>query len=189
MNQYKIYRIYLIPENDRVVYIGMTSKHPGVRLYNLCGCNQAFKDTIAKYGPNCFRYDIIETANSKEEAFEKEAYWTRYYLTISPLFNIGIGNNSTANRTKEEMREFYNRTLKPWIEEHGGPNKGHRLTEEQKWKSVGTRSKAVQCIETGIKYSSINEAHRQTGVPYHQIRAACTFPSAMVVDNSHWKFI
>lgn len=184
---YKIYKISLDPER-RVVYVGMTSKHPGVRLYDLCGCNQQFKDAIEKYGQYCFSYDIIETIeDDKEEAFRRESYWTEYYSSISPLFNIGLGKNSQFSKTKEEMKDFYNQTLKPWIEENGGPNKGHKLSEEQKWKLAGVKYIPVKCIETDVSYPSINQAHRETGIGYQDIKKACE--SSTTAGGYHWNFI
>lgn len=188
MNSYKIYRIFLKPENDRVVYVGMTSTHPEVRLYDLCGCNPAFKDALSQYGEGCFGCDIIEVVKTKEEAFEREAYWTMYYSSISPLFNIGIGKHCNAQKEKEEMREFYNRTLKPWIEEHGGANKGRKMPEEERKKHISNkRSKPVECVETGAKYPSINNAHQLTGIPYIHIDLACKFKT--LAGGYHWNFI
>lgn len=187
---YKIYRIYLIPENNRVVYVGMTSKHPAVRLYSLMKDNSTFVECVTKYGNNCFGYDIIETVDTKEKAFEREAYWTLYYNSISPLFNIGLGQHSQYNKDKEEMREFYNKTLKPWLEKHGGPNKGKVMSEEQKLKIAmnNSRSKKVQCIETGIIYPSINNAHKNTEIPYANIKMACTFIDQQA-GGYHWRFV
>lgn len=160
MESYKIYYIYLKPENNKVVYVGMTSKHPAVKLYQLGHDNQQFIQLKQKYGPDCLGCKIIEFVDTKEEAFIREAYWTEYYGGPKNLLNIGIGNNSCASKDKQEMRDFYDRTLRPWIKEHGGPHKGKGL-------------KPVRCLETGIVYPSIVEASRQVNISACCIVNAC----------------
>lgn len=160
MESYKIYYLYLKPENNRVVYVGMTSKHPAVRLYRLSHDNQQFVQLIEKYGPDCLGYKIIEFVETKEEAFIREAYWTGYYGGPDNLLNIGVGSNSRASTSKQEMRDFYDRTLRPWLKEHGGPRKGK-----------GT--KAVKCLETNKVYNSIVEAARDVNISPCNIVNAC----------------
>ena len=157
---YKIYYIYLRPENNRVVYVGMTSKHPAVRLYQLSHDNKEFMQLKEKYGPDCLDYKIIEFVDTKEEAFIREVYWTGYYGGVENLINKGLGSNAQASMSKQQMRDFYNRTLKPWIKEHGGPNKGKN-------------TKAVRCLETGREYKSLEEAARDNNISASTICNAC----------------
>ena len=51
-----------------------------------------------------------------------------------------------------------------------------------------SKSKPVECIETGKTYPSINEAQRQTGIFAPQIRMCCLHPSR-TARKTHWKFI
>lgn len=175
MESYKIYYIYLKPENNKVVYVGMTAKHPAVRLYRLCHDNKEFMQLKEKYGPDCFGYKIIEFVETKEEAFLREAYWTGYYGGVENLINKGVGSNSQASTDKQQMRNFYDRTLRFWIKEHGGPHTGKGL-------------KPVKCIETDKVYPSIVEASRQTGTPACSITNVCKGRNISARGYS-WKYV
>lgn len=70
---YKIYFIYLKPENNKIVYVGMTSKHPEAILYQLSHNNQYLVQLIEKYGSDCLGYNTIDIVEIKDKAFIKAA--------------------------------------------------------------------------------------------------------------------
>ena len=49
-----------------------------------------------------------------------------------------------------------------------------------------SRPKPVQCIETGVVYSSQNEAYRMTGIRH--IHEACT-GACVYAGGYHWRFV
>ena len=131
---YTVYGIFCKPEN-RMVYVGMTSNDPYVRLYQHTVPSGVLHELAEKYG-----FDALEPVNletnieTKEDAFALEEKWTRYYDNINLLYNKGFGSNNTARINKEKLREQYDRTLRIWQQENGNWCKGKHLSLEHKEK-------------------------------------------------------
>lgn len=58
---------------------------------------------------------------------------------------------------------------------------------ERNNKMILKLNKPVICIETGIKYPSIHEAGRQSGVDYRNIHACCS-GRYKTTNGQHWKY-
>lgn len=57
--------------------------------------NSPLKRAIEKYGWDNFSKEIIDTADTFEEAIEKEKYWIDYYKTCIPVYGDKWGYNLT----------------------------------------------------------------------------------------------
>lgn len=75
------------------------------------------------------------------------------------------------------------------------PNFGKRLSEDTKQKmsnakrgQISKRKKAVLCVETGMKYSSIKEAGEMLNISKGHISAVCS-GKRQTCGGFHWKFI
>lgn len=73
----------------------------------------AIHRAIRKYGENNFSYEIIEECK-KEELFEKEKYWIKYYNTYSNGYNETEGGEGVtkANRIKINQYSLNGKYLK-----------------------------------------------------------------------------
>lgn len=126
-----IYKITNIINNK--VYIGQTSqKRPSNRI------NRHFTDAlnnildtkfcraIRKYGRDNFKWEIIDSAKTKNELNKKEKFWIKYYDSIQNGYNMvegGIGfiGNSYGGKSKEELNRIKEKIRKSKI----GSNNPH----------------------------------------------------------------
>lgn len=99
--------------NDKM-YIGQTinpvqerfKRHINSAINN--ELNTHFARAIRKIGPEHFKIEIIDVANSQEELTEKEYYWIHYYDATHKGYNetenkLKCGGNTYASKTREEM--------------------------------------------------------------------------------------
>lgn len=79
---------------------------------------------------------------------------------------------------------------KGYNQNYGGFSaKGKRLTGgERREMQSKFESKAVRCVETGIVYSGIREAARETGLGHQNISAAC-HGKIKTSGGFHWEFV
>lgn len=61
-------------------------------------CRMYFHKAISKYGPQSFTFEIIDTAQSREELNLKEIYWIGYYNSSNSRngYNLTSGGNSNV---------------------------------------------------------------------------------------------
>ena len=57
--------------------------------------NSPLRRAIKKYGWDNFSKEVIDTAESLEEALQKEIYWIDYYKTCIPIYGADSGYNLT----------------------------------------------------------------------------------------------
>ncbi len=79
---FTVYGVYLIPEN-RMIYVGQTNRDPHVRYHEHVCYDAGFKEVVNKYGyDSCLVYVLQENIQTREEAFELEAYYTEHLSLI-----------------------------------------------------------------------------------------------------------
>ena len=107
-----IYKITNIKNNK--VYIGQTinsledrfNRHKNDALNNVIDTH--FARAIRYYGPDAFKAEIIDTADSQEELTQKESYWIKYYNSTIDGYNetdaeYKSGGNTYKSKTPEEL--------------------------------------------------------------------------------------
>lgn len=119
---WSIYKLTNIKNNKS--YIGQTVREPEERWKE--HRSHANTDStplaraIKKYGWDSFKTEVIDTAQTAEEADEKEKYWIEYYKTCIQVYGREAGYNITPGgegviRITEEQRELM---LKLWHEHY-----------------------------------------------------------------------
>jgi group I intron endonuclease len=88
-------------------YVGQT-KHPNQRKshHRTVYSDTPFSRAIAKHGWDRFRYEVIDTATSREDAGKKEEYWIRLHGTIVPFgYNVNPGgiHPLMSDETKKKL--------------------------------------------------------------------------------------
>lgn len=135
----KIYKITNLTNNK--VYIGQTlQENPKMRWYaHLSDAKRGRKshlyDSIRKYGPESFVWEIIEHCSSLEELNVREQYWLDYYRGLTEVYNCREAGGNKTHRAEsiEKMRAAQvaaharrkaNGTDGGWKRIDGGPMKG-----------------------------------------------------------------
>ena len=100
-----------------------------------------------------------------------------------------ISDSRTGQRLSEETKKKQSAKLSG----KNNPMYGTKMTPEHREKimsaSIKTHSKPVVCIETGVSYSSITEAQRQTGIFARTISHVCNREkNYKTAGGFHWQF-
>lgn len=113
----------------------------------------------------------ISEANRGRPRTEKEL------LAAKRNGNKMSGDNHWTRRLgiKQETKEKIANTLKDYYSEH----EMHEATGKKK----------VQCIESGVTYSSIEEASKALNICRSQISEACVGVKRKTAGKCHWKFV
>jgi group I intron endonuclease len=100
------------------VYIGQTVRTLEVRKYAheysaRNGSDAHFHRAIRKYGTDAFKWEIIDTATTKDELDEKEKYWIAHYDAVNNGYNMTEGGEGTLGwKPSEEIRRKWSKTRK-----------------------------------------------------------------------------
>ena len=133
-----IYKITNTVNNK--VYIGQTVQaNPKMRWYaHLADARRGKKsyllDSIRKYGPESFAWEIVDTATSVDELNSKEQYWLNYYRNqgITVYNNREAGGNKTHSPASIEKMKAAQKlrhdttNVGGWKRRDGGPMKGKK---------------------------------------------------------------
>ena len=125
--QYFIYLTTNLINNKK--YIGY---HNGSPEDNYLGSGQEILKAIKKYGKNNFERKILEFCIDKQDAFNKEKKWIKYYNAVEDknFYNISEGGEYDSGweqlkkwkeKNPEKAKEMYKRNgerLKKWWNEH-----------------------------------------------------------------------
>ena len=109
---YYIYKIQNIL-TDEIIYIGCTGTSLRRRFFSHKAKNirSSASNHINEYGRHNFFIAAIDTAETKTEAFEKEAFWTRFFMArCDTLLNKRLGSECSylknVPRTEEVKRKI-----------------------------------------------------------------------------------
>ena len=206
----KKYIIYLHKNKiNGKCYVGQTCQKPETR-WGKDGWHyheqEYFYRAIQKYGWDNFEHIILETNIDEDKVDERECYWGGYYHALAPEgYSLSLGKNNNKIHSTESAQTKSEAALKKWQNDEyrkkvikGRQTMWQEATPECREKMLAnlkrdgtggkTRSKKVQCIETGIIYNSTREAERQTGVKHNNISQVCT-GKRQTAGKLHWRYI
>lgn len=151
MKNVKIYKI--TNSVNGMIYIGKTKRDISIRWKQ--HCNDAknplkrfrIHDDILKYGADNFKCEIIDEAQTDEEACEKEVFWINHYHCRFPEgYNVSKGGKNGGNLVKiknettgevfdsmSEAARKYNRNIQAI---HQALDKPHRTCAGCKWTTI-----------------------------------------------------
>lgn len=139
--------------------------------------NHYLQNSYNKYGRDNFTFEIVEYC-SKEEAFEKELNWMKFYDSTNNEKGFNIIKNNFVNYGKftEEHKKRISESLK---------GKSRDLEHVKKWSN-----KVIQLDEDNNivgEYYSMSEAERQTGIMRQDIGQACIGRKIKRAGGFFWK--
>ena len=88
----------------------------------------------AKYGEDCFKFEIVEQLNAKEELFPAEQKWLDEHFGKDYCYNVAAHADAPMRDASPEMRAHQAQKTKEWLEREGHPRQGINLTTEERKK-------------------------------------------------------
>ena len=174
----------------------------------------AIREAMQKYGKENFRMEPLCENLTQEGAWELEAKFIELYDSMNPEkgYNGKTGGPDKGSTVNDAAREKSRRSIIQKYEEspeyrkalsEGGlrrfrenPSAKKAISERMKRRSEegkndafihsNNKPKPVQCIETGVVYSSVKRAIRMTGI--YNIHKACT-GARIYAGGYHWRFV
>ena len=142
------------------MYIGCTTKtlksrKNGHLSESRCRCYYAIHKAIRHYGENNFSWQVIDTAQTQQELFDKETYYIQFYDTYKNGYNstLGADNTTLGYKFDDEHKKHFSKTRSG--EKNGNYN--HKWSKEQKKIASNTMKRiAAEHKANGI----INSAKR-----------------------------
>lgn len=138
--------IYKYTSPSKRCYIGQTRDEKArIRGHKSCELSEErdtkFARAIRKYGYGALKYEIIDTANSQEEANQKEVHWIKFYDSINSGYNITEGGDSFVwyqydDRIVEDIKHLLKNT---------------NLKQKEIAYQVGVSMTMVNEIKTGVR--------------------------------------
>ena len=87
-----------------------------------------------KYGEDCFKFEVIEQLNSKEELYPAEQKWLDEHFGKDYCYNVAAHADSPMRNASPEIRAKLAEKTKAWLEREGHPRQGINLTPEERSK-------------------------------------------------------
>lgn len=167
------------------VYIGQTSKTLSERAqYKGSNYRQciAFYEAITEYGWDSFIPEIIDTANTQSEAYEKEAYYIQKYNSDDSRFGYNILPGGQPGAIADSVREkisskakdrYKDKTVNPM---YGKTHTKETLSKMSECKMgsknpmYGTTWNETQRIKCGTKGKKLNLSKEQREILGERVR-------------------
>ena len=166
-----------------------------------------FYRAIRKYGFDSFKWEVIDTAQSKQELDEKERYYIKLYDTFDDKekgYNSTSGGGNLYDVTQELRQLRSERATGKNNPMYGVPSplKGKSFTKEHREKIskslsnshrehvIGERNpaaKKVRNIETGEIFGTLTEAGKKYGTHRCNIGNACR--KHTTAKGYHWEYV
>ena len=93
-----------------------------------------------KYGEDCFKFEVIEQLNSKEELYPAEQKWLDEHFGKDHCYNVAAHADSPMRDASPEIRAKLAEKTKAWLEREGHPRQGIAHTEESRAQMSATRT-------------------------------------------------
>ena len=204
----KLYIIYLHRNKiNGKCYVGQTCQKPEAR-WGAQGQGYKQQDyfykAIQKYGWDNFEHIILEENITVNKVDERESFWAGYYHALAPEgYTLKVGSQNHYNESKElyekrsqaskqnwKNQDYRDKIIQKRKEEWQNPKVREICLKnlDRTGKAGKSKSKKIQCIETGLIYESMREAERITGISHNNISLVCN-GKRKTAGGFHWKNI
>ncbi len=189
MKTYLIYRAFNVETGE--CYIGRTSSTLNKRrMWHYSNAarvdedgrprfTNAFAEALRQTPKDLMEWETLEEGLDRDTAFEREAYYIRFYRAEENGYNMKPSDLVPWNKGKQ-MSEEYCDNLRG--ENNGMFGKTH-TPEYRAWRSKhmsecqngasNTSARRVRCVETGEMWGSVIECAKATGIGSDNIAACC----------------
>lgn len=186
------------PTGD-IVYVGQTQRSLKIRFRgHVKQKHSAIHDLLQK-DENVYAIIPVDYAQTKQESFLKEEFWTRFFLQFYQLRNKSIGSHlsqEVAQKLKEANKNkvISAETRQKISQANKGKKRSPEYIEKMRKRLGGKNSnlaRRVMCIETGEIFDTVSDARKKYKA-YH-IFECCNGKrkSSGKLDGKplHWEYI
>lgn len=85
-----------------------------------------------KYGEDCFKFEIVQQLNTKDELYPAEQKWLDEHFGTEYCYNVAAHADSPMRDASPEIRARLAAKTKAWLERDGHPRQGAEWSEEKK---------------------------------------------------------
>lgn len=85
-----------------------------------------------KYGEDCFKFEIVQKYETREELYPAEQKWLNEHFGQSYMYNVSANADSPMRNASPEMRAHLAEKTKAWLERDGHPRLGVVLSDTAK---------------------------------------------------------
>lgn len=181
------------------IYIGLHKSLNEGLDENYWGSGPWFTNALKKYGEECWKREIIDTADSLEELSKKEIYWISiYYPNGVPDTNIGYNQDYGGYHfigykrgpVKDITIERWRATMKArnlWPAGENNPmyGKGYLLSGSKNGRYKG----GVVCIELDKVFETAKEAAKFVGGKSYSHIVGCCNGKEKKAFGYTWKWL
>ena len=184
MEEERIWSVYKHTSPNNKVYIGITSKEPKNRWMSGYGYrkNEHFQRAIKKYGWKNITHEVLHTNLSQVEAESKEKELIALYKSNNAKYGYNNDNGGIYGGAKKTIKERQHQS-EDKKEKWSHPKYREMVLD----KLIAKHGLKVECIETGKKYKSIEEAQQDTGTYRRRIKECCD-GKRKEYKGLHWQY-
>ena len=178
---YEIYGIINLVNNK--IYIGQTKQGYRQRfIQHLCPKDGSplFRNAVKKYGKQNFECELIDIAESQDEANEKEKMWIKALETYKPEngYNLSMGGSfgDFNEDTLKRMSEAHKGAKNHFYGKHHTDETRKIMSEKKKGLYCGENhpmARKVKCINTGEIFNTIKDAEIKYNISHGKISCVC----------------
>lgn len=182
------------PNSSELFYIGKgTFSKQGCfkRAYAKTGRNKYWQNKVKKHGG--FDIKILSVWETEQEAFLHEEFLISVFK--KQLVNLTAGGEGCSGRNQndeEKKKRALSNTGKKrsqqTLKRMSEAQKKNKAALSSLTKAREKQKKKVRCVETGIVYSSVLEAGKQSGVLFQNISKTCKGQRTHA-GGFQWEFI
>lgn len=195
-----MYEIYAIINNmNDKYYIGQTKQGYRRRfMQHKCPTDGSplLKKAIQKYGSENFECELLDFAQTQEEANEKEKMWIKLLKTYKEEngYNLSMGgsighfNKETIKRMSEikkgKLNNFYNK-------KHSEESKQKMSTWKKEHYILENHpgAKKIKCIELNKIFDCVKLAEIALGINSHHIGQVANNKGRKTAGRYHWQWV
>ncbi len=162
-------------------YIGVSRRTIEYRRYHHFfhakkGGSTIFARAIRKYGESAFKFEIIDTPDTYDEALTIEI---EKIEELKPEYNMAGGGRGAKNVTWNPerrikalagMRASWTEQRRKTASERWKGKPPSIITLEAAWAATRQSSRSIICLDTGVRFGSATEAADRLNIPLKGIR-------------------
>ena len=189
----EIWKIVII--NNEIYDNYMVSNLGRVKSLNY---NHTRKEKIMKISVDKYGYNYVKLCkNSKQNKFKIHRLVAQTFIPnpdnkpcVDHINTIRTDNRVENLRWVTISENGLNEITRKRISDIHKNKKQSEETKKKLSELQNKNKKQVLCIETGIKYNSLREAEKITGIPHNNISACCRGKGKYkTAGGYHWEFI